>query len=499
MRFFRPPGVLFLGLFMLGTVNAWASDPTWLQTRSPHFRVITDAGEKRAIEVASRCEQMRSAFLTLMPKATAEDPAPLLIFVLRSQQEVDDLVHDRDGELRHAGIFLPGGDQSFILLDISDDPWRTVYHEYAHELLHANTSASVQTWFEEGFAGYFSTLRSTSKGIQIGGVPVDELQFLRQNGKLFRLSDLVRVNQNSDIYNHNGPLQAAFYAQSWLLVHYLFDHGLINRAQSFFSAMAAGVPLDEAILESFGMKIEKLEQDLLAYARGEKFRYFSLPAVIAGPSPDVTVENLNLVTVSALELEIQWHGRTEHSKVDAMALAADYKSLLRRDPENTAAMRGLGLAYLELGEYQSSFDALRHAVQRDPNSAVNHYAFARLLHAMDTAGLQDAHPKLSVEQEAQACTSLEPHFADAYRLEASALAARGNFNEAIAMMRHAIALSPRIESYELSLADIELRKHDYVPAFALLHQLENSRDPEVVKKAEYFLSSDVQEALPSGN
>jgi len=67
------------------------------------------------------------------------------------------------------------------------------------------------------------------------------------------------------------------------------------------------------------------------------------------------------------------------------------------------------------------------------------------------------------------------------------------------MMRQAIALSPRMESYELSLADLELRKHDYVPALALLHQLENSRDPEVVKRAEYFLSSDVQEAVPSGH
>jgi len=499
MRCFRPPGVLFLGLFMLATVNARASDPTWLQIRSPHFRLITDAGEKRAIEVAARCEQMRSAFLMLMPKATADDPAPLLIVALRSQQEVDELAQGRGGKLRHAGIFLPGSDQTFILLDISDGPWRTVYHEYAHELLHANTSASVQMWFEEGFAEYFSTLKSSSKGIEIGEVPIGELQFLRQNGKLLRLSDLVRVNQNSDVYNHNGPLQAAFYAQSWLLVHYLFDHGLINRAQPFFSAMAAGVPLDQAILDSFRIKTEKLEQELLVYARGEKFRYCSLPAVIAGPSPDVTVENLNLVTVSALELEIHWHGRTEHSKVDAMALAADYTSLLRRDPENTAALRGLGLAYLELGEYQASFDGLRHAVQRDPNSAVNHHALARLLNAIDIAGLQDAHPEFSVEQEAQACTSLEPHFADVYRLEALALAARGNFNEAIAMMRQAIALRPRMESYELSLADLELRKHDYVPALGLLHQLENSRDPEVVKRAEYFLSSDVQEAVPSGH
>jgi Protein of unknown function (DUF1570) len=232
MRCFRPPGALFLALIAIATANAWGSAPMWVQVHSSHFRVISDAGEKRASEVAVRCEQMRAAFLSLMQKATAEDPAPLLILALRSQQEVDELT--QRGNLRHAGIFLPGSDQSFIVLDISDDPWRTLYHEYAHELLHANTSVSVQTWFEEGFAEYFSTLRSSTKGAEIGEVPVAELEFLRKNGKLFRLSDLVRVNQTSDIYNHNGPMQAAFYAQSWLLVHYLFDHGLINRAVFLF-------------------------------------------------------------------------------------------------------------------------------------------------------------------------------------------------------------------------------------------------------------------------
>jgi tetratricopeptide (TPR) repeat protein len=495
MRCLRRPGVLFLALIALGASNAWASDPTWWEVRSSHFHVITDAGEKRASEVAVRCEQMRAAFLTLMQKATADDPAPLVIVALRNQQELDELA--LRGNLRHAGIFLPGIEQSFIVLDISNAPWRTLYHEYAHELLHANTSAWVQTWFEEGFAEYFSTLRSSSKDTDIGEVPAAELDFLRKNGKLFRLSDLVRVNQTSDIYNHNGPLQAAFYAQSWLLVHYLFDHGLINRTQSFFTAMAAGVPLDEALPDSFGIQVEKLEQELVAYARGEKFRYFSLPPS-NGFSPEPSVKNMTPTSVSALELEIRWHTRIEHSKDDALTFADEYKSLLRRDPENAIALRGLGLAYLELSDYESSFDALRRAVERDPNEAVNHHAMAMLLNAMDLAGLHDAHPGFSVEDEAQACTSLAPHFADAHRLQASGLAARGEFSQAIAMMRQAVTLSPRTESYELTLADLELREHDYVPAMALLHQLQNSHDPEVVRKAEYFLSSQVREA-GSGN
>lgn len=490
-------GVLCLALITLASNQALPSDRNWLQIRSPHFRVITDAGDKRGIEVATRCEQMRAAFSVLMAKATADDPAPLLIFAVKSQQEVDDLAQNRGRKLRHSGIFFPGTDQSFILLDASGDPWHTVFHEYAHELLHANTSAAVQTWFEEGFAEYFSTLEAGRKNTKIGQVPVGELQFLRQNGKLMRLADLVRVDQNSEIYSQNGPSQAAFYAQSWLLVHYLFDHQLINRTQAFFSEMSASISLDQAVVNAFGMKTEVLEQELLSYARGERFRFFSFQSVRADFPAAPTVEEVSEVTASALALDISWHLQFERSKATAEQYAKQYGALLSRDPADSNVLRGLGVALLEMGDYPKSLLYLRQAVQTEPGSALNHHALAKLLSAMDSIGAEDAHPGFSTEQEAEACTALDPHFADAYRLRASALARHGDFDQAAGLMRQAITLSPRMESYALNLADIELKGRDYGPALSLLHQLQNSRDPEVVKKAEYFLSA--QQTPPGAN
>lgn len=37
-----------------------AEAPRWLEVRSPHFSLITDAGEKQGREVALRFEQMRA-------------------------------------------------------------------------------------------------------------------------------------------------------------------------------------------------------------------------------------------------------------------------------------------------------------------------------------------------------------------------------------------------------------------------------------------------------
>jgi hypothetical protein len=54
------------------------------------------------------------------------------------------------------------------------------------------------------------------------------------------------------------------------------------------------------------------------------------------------------------------------------------------------------------------------------------------------------------------------------------------------MMRNAISLSPRSEGYELNLADIELTKHEYAPALALLRELKRSSNPEIAERAEYL-------------
>src|SRR5579859_4809658 len=99
---------------------AHSSGKHWFEIRSSHFRVVTDLSTKRGVEVARRCEQMRAAFALLMNRARTHDPAPLLIFALDGQKEIDEFAGDRTGG-KHAGLFLPGTDESFILVDASGD------------------------------------------------------------------------------------------------------------------------------------------------------------------------------------------------------------------------------------------------------------------------------------------------------------------------------------------------------------------------------------------
>ena len=60
----------------------------WVEIRSPHFVVATDAGEKRGREVAQRFEQMRAIFGQLMLKDKVNIPVPLQIIAFRNNKEL---------------------------------------------------------------------------------------------------------------------------------------------------------------------------------------------------------------------------------------------------------------------------------------------------------------------------------------------------------------------------------------------------------------------------
>jgi tetratricopeptide (TPR) repeat protein len=208
----------------------------------------------------------------------------------------------------------------------------------------------------------------------------------------------------------------------------------------------------------------------------------------------IDVSKLSNVSAAALELEATWHSQREHEKDDVVSFANRYRLLLATEPGNADALRGLGVMLLEAGEYQQSLSHLQQAVKEAPGDPRNNLALARLLDLMEASRGTTADLASSAEQEAAAALALDPDYADAYFLQASALARHGQLEKAGALMRKAVALSPRTDAYKLTMADVDLQLRDYSPANVLLHRLTRSRDPEIARKAESFLSTSAKRA-----
>ncbi len=139
---------LFCTLFVSSLVpSCYADAPQWVEVKSPHFSVMTDAGDKRGREVAMRFEQMRSVFGALMTKTKVNLSVPLQIVAFRNSKEFRDFVPLWHGKPGHfAGLFQPGEDRSFIMLDLSlENPWSAPYPigQHVHSLLTRVPSGSI--------------------------------------------------------------------------------------------------------------------------------------------------------------------------------------------------------------------------------------------------------------------------------------------------------------------------------------------------------------------
>src|SRR5215470_17674772 len=263
-----------LGFLLLCALCAHAAEAPWLRISSSHFSVLTDGGEKRGREVILRFEQMRAVFAQLLMKARVRMPEPLEIIAVKSDKEYVQLMpFVCDQPISAPAFFLPGEDRNYIVLDLfADDSWRAISHQFAHLLLNYNYPPTPG-WFDEGFAEYFSSLRLDNKQVQLGGDPEltpawkqdvlgnrsevrnppKSLTELLSAPVWLAMPDLFSMKHNPSSYQE-GPHQTLFYAQSWIVMHYLLNKNKLPETGTYFELVQnQKLPVEQAIQQAYGM------------------------------------------------------------------------------------------------------------------------------------------------------------------------------------------------------------------------------------------------------
>jgi len=459
----------------------FGAEPQWVEVRSPNFSVITDAGEKRGRDVALHFEQMRSVFGSLMKSAKVNLPVPLQIVAFRNSKEmrlVAPIFNGKPTEM--AGLFQGGEDRSFIMLDMSvENPWSVVFHEYAHKLMDGNLSLRTDPWFEEGFAEYFASIEVDSKEARVGKIPEQTYQILQQMG-MMKVSDLFRVQQNSKVYNESGDHRTTFYAESALVVHYLYDNLLIPKLIIYFDTLQLQKkPVEQAIQAAFGMTAEQFDKTLRNYLSSGRYRYYPIATPAGIVAAQFTVTPVSGADARALIADIHAHSKDYLEKA-----LGEFQEVLKMDPDNASALRGAGFAYLQQKDFAHAEEYLRRAAQRESKDARVHYYYAMLL---NQEGPPDATRSAEIKKQLEASISLDPNLADAYSLLGFTQAFSGEPEKGIATMKKALELSPRNEHYMFNLASVCLANRKVDDAIAIFRNLARSADPEVAMRASQSL------------
>lgn len=431
-----------------------------------------------------RFEQMRSVFAALMTKANVNLPVPLQIVAFRNTKEMRQfapIFHGKPTEV--SGLFQGGEDRSFIMLDMSvDNPWSVVFHEYAHQLMNGNLTLHLDPWFEEGFAEYFSSIEVDNKEARVGKIPDYDYLVLQQTSTI-KIADLFKVQHYSQTYNESGDHRTAFYAESAMLVHYLYDKQLLPKVTTYFDLrMGKNLPVEDAIEQAFGMSPAQFDKVLQGYISGGRSKYYAIPTPANIASNGYTVASVSAADVSAVMADIHLHSPDYIDKS-----IAEFQEILKTDPNNAAACRGMGYAYLRKNQFSEAGDYFRRAAQADSKDPRVHYYFALLMSREGGLASQSQLPEMIKELEAS--IALDPTFADPYSLLGFAQARGGDPAKGLETMQKAVALSPRNETYQYNLAQMYMSNRQIDQAITVLHSLEKTQNQQLAMRVNDSLAS----------
>jgi tetratricopeptide (TPR) repeat protein len=429
--------------WLLAAPPAAADSRQWVLARSPGFIVVSDAGEKKAQQVAHQFEQVRGLFREIL-EARVDPGRLVIIFAVKDEAGLRELLPafwERKGAARPAGVFIPGRDKHLVALRLDAEtasPYHVLYHEYTHLLTRLNVRW-LPLWLSEGLAEFYASSEIDDKEVRWGLISQNHVMFLR-HAPLLKLDELLAADASSPLYNE-GTRVGAFYAQSAVLTHYLLLGAPKRRGQiqELFKLLEKDVPEPEALRRAFG-DLGKLESELSTYARR-----LSFPGIKTEVRLDP--QQIQVVTLGPAEADAlrgDFLARTGRPR-EARALL---EAALQREPGLSWAHEGLGVIESDRGRRQ---EALRHFAEAARLSPHNYLAQFR-------AGLiadPRAEPKADFARREQAlrrAVEANPAFSPALAALADLLSDREDRRaEAVSLAERASSLEPATPWYRAVL------------------------------------------------
>jgi hypothetical protein len=522
-----------------------AEQSPWLEIHSTHYTVITDAGEKKGKEVALRFEQMRAVFATLLMKQRLNESLPLTILAFKNDKTYYQSAPLRQGQpISAPGFFLPGDDKNFIVLNLfEEESWRAVAHEFAHLELNYNYPP-VQGWFDEGLAEYFSSIHLDNKQVEIGGDPelnsrftqdlLEGPQEARNPPKSFTellsgqawlaLPDLLTMKHDTSTYAE-GTHHTLYYAQSWMVMHYLLHQKKLPEAGVYFDLVEnQHVPVEEAVQKAFGLTTAQLDQAVKDYFHSltpltvaldaakqpgtplNTPQVYQFPELVGLNDSVITAKFLNESDAHAMtaEMKMRIPERRDAGVQELRALAtapdtAAVKAASEREKEearisgddapllaasgNEIAHRALAWDHIQRGEFDAAAEELSDAAALNSHDTWIRYYLCVMKYRVSLAKHAEIQGLPNMLQELRAVLEWYPEFADAYDLMAVTRMQGGGPVAAMQAETAAMKLSPRNQQYVFHLAEIYISDKRWEAARVLLDRLKASNNPQTAATA----------------
>jgi hypothetical protein len=257
----------------------------WRMVTTPHFRVLSQAGERQTQLWVRNYEQFISAVSTAFNiKPTALPPLTIVLFARDKEFTAYKLVRPDGKAAKVSGQFMRMAGISAIGMAADSEQAETkriIYHEGTHWLMSLDT-ARHPTWYSEGIAEMLSTFELNGSKINWAKPIEFHLAQLQKNGLLplkdfFARTDALQDQEKDD---------DRYYAQSWAFVHFMMLSQpsrlqLLDR----ILAEARTSSSEAAVSKVFGANLAAIEKDFNHYVQQAAFSYFTFPSEVTAELP----------------------------------------------------------------------------------------------------------------------------------------------------------------------------------------------------------------------
>jgi tetratricopeptide (TPR) repeat protein len=483
--------VAFCALALVPQSTIQAKD-TWTSVRSQNFQLIGNAGEKDIRLVANRLEQFRTVFALLFPALKLSSPVPTTVIVFKSDSSYKPFKVNPNV----AGYFQPGEDVNYITLtsekSSDDQPYRTIFHEYVHLLVENTLGGTVPLWFNEGLAEYYSTfdINDDNRKVILGDLVRNHVLYLREQ-KLLPLRTLFAVDHKSPYYNEGSKMNI-FYAESWMLTHYLLQGESQKRRPQlarFVDLVRSNITVDEAFQQAFQISLDAFEKDFKSYVQGGKY----------------------MATSVTFEKKLDFDAQMQSAPVtegEAQAYLGDLLLHTRRfndaeshlqqaltlNPQLSMAQASFGMLRVRQGRLADARQYLEKAVAGNSPNYLAHFYYAYALSGLSFEGSQIVNSYAPedaaiMRAELRKAIALKPDFPESYALLGFINVVRNEeVDETIALLKRALTMSRSNQRVFFMLAQLYMRKENFTEARQLLEPLaRNSPNPELRQQAQALL------------
>lgn len=254
----------------------------WHAIETDNFSVITDAGERKGLEIAGELERFRFFISHILGYKQNPQPSRIRVFVAKSNSTYNAWGINKE----FSGVYVGDGQNITFFANAkgfstgssgkASEGRHVILHELVHMLMYNSEVRNVlgiPTWYSEGIAEYFATYVEKKGKIYLGDMSLMSNRFysLWRGDRIISIDsgELIHTGYHDRIENANRRdrlFLSKYYARSFALVHYLNSSPELRKQLiGYLYVLKQGFPIDKSFKAAFGVGFNEMDQAVYKY------------------------------------------------------------------------------------------------------------------------------------------------------------------------------------------------------------------------------------------